>query len=288
MNNRIGVDIGGTFTDFVMYDEENSKIIISKIPTTPKNPEQGTIEIVSNSTSQEQLKDVKYFLHGTTVGLNAILSREGIKVGLITTKGFRDVLEIRRGDRDEMYNLFWTPKNILVPRYLRIGVEERMNAEGKVLTKLNLEEIEKAISFFKEQNVNSIAVCLIHSYANPEHENKIYEIIKNSSSNFQISLSHKISGEFREYERTTTTIIDAFVKGRMSIYLSKLEEGLNNLSFNGDLLLTRSGSGSMSFSEARERAFETIMSGPVAGAEGAGSLTRTFNFGDLIKNCQSL
>ena len=176
MNNRIGVDIGGTFTDFVMYDEKNSKIIISKIPTTPKNPEQGTIEIVSNSTNQEQLKDVKYFLHGTTVGLNAILSREGIKVGLITTKGFRDVLEIRRGDRDEMYNLFWTPKNILVPRYLRIGVEERMNAEGKVLTKLNLEEIEKAISFFKEQNVNSIAVCLIHSYANPEHENKIYEI----------------------------------------------------------------------------------------------------------------
>ena len=282
MNNRIGVDIGGTFTDFVMYDEESFTIIISKLPTTPKNPELATIEIVSSSANQEQLKEVKYFLHGTTVGLNAILSREGIKVGLITTKGFRDVLEIRRGDRDEMYNLFWTPKNILVPRYLRIGVEERIKADGEILNKLNTAEVKKAISFFKDENVNSIAVCLLHSYANAEHENKIYEMIKNSNFDFQVSLSHKISGEFREYERTTTTIIDAFVKGRMSNYLTKIEEGLNKLNFNGELLVTRSGSGSMTFSEAKERSFETIMSGPVAGAEGAGLLTRTFNFGDLI------
>ena len=140
MNNRIGVDIGGTFTDFVMYDEESFTIIISKLPTTPKNPELATIEIVSSSANQEQLKEVKYFLHGTTVGLNAILSREGIKVGLITTKGFRDVLEIRRGDRDEMYNLFWTPKNILVPRYLRIGVEERIKADGEILNKLQFQD----------------------------------------------------------------------------------------------------------------------------------------------------
>ena len=282
MNNRIGVDIGGTFTDFVMYDEKSANIIISKIPTTPKNPELGTIEVVSSSANKKQIEDVKYFLHGTTVGLNAILSREGIKVGLITTKGFRDVLELRRGDRDEMYNLFWTPKNILVPRYLRIGVEERVKANGEILTKLKTEDIREAIKFFKQEKVSSIAVCLLHSYANPKHENEILEIIKKENLDFQISLSHKISGEFREYERTTTTIIDAFVKGRMSNYLGNLEEGLKKLNCKGELLLTRSGSGSMTFAEARERAFETIMSGPVAGAEGAGSLTRTFNFGDLI------
>ena len=132
MASRIGVDIGGTFTDFIVYDEAGNKVIIDKIPTTPETPEKAVVDVIKRNLSKEDLQKVDFFLHGTTVGLNALLERKGSKVGLLCTKGFRDILEIRRGDRDEMYNLFWQPPPPLVPRFLRVEIEERLHADGTI------------------------------------------------------------------------------------------------------------------------------------------------------------
>ena len=277
MSSRIGVDIGGTFTDFICYDESDNKVVIDKIPTTPDAPEKAVIEVIKRNLTKEHLGKVDFFLHGTTVGLNSLLERKGSKVGLVCTKGFRDILEIRRGDRDEMYNLFWQPKPPLVPRYLRLEVEERIFASGAIHTPINNIQLKEVCNKLIEEKVNSIAIALINSYANKKHEVVIKKTLRELGFKGQISLSSIVSGEYREYERTTTTVIDAFVKTRISNYLNTLKKEMNTIGFNGGYLVTRSGSGSMTFDEAEDRPFETIMSGPVAGAEGAGELSRKLN-----------
>ncbi len=172
MASRIGVDIGGTFTDFIMYNENDNSITIDKIPTTPQEPQKAVVEVVKRNLNEQKIKEIDFFLHGTTVGLNALLERKGSKVGMLCTKGFRDVIEIRRGDRDEMYNLFWQPSEPLVPRYLRLELNERMFADGNVHTPLKEDEIKEACEHFIKDGVTSIAVCLINSYANNAHEKK--------------------------------------------------------------------------------------------------------------------
>ena len=282
MASRIGVDIGGTFTDFILYSEKDNSITIDKIPTTPNEPQKAVIEVVKRNLDKVDIKEIEFFLHGTTVGLNALLERKGSKVGMLCTKGFRDVIEIRRGDRDEMYNLFWQPDEPLVPRYLRLELNERMFANGDIHTSLDEAEVQKACDLFIKEGVTSIAVCLINAYANNKHEKNIEKLLRKFGFKGYISLSSVVSGEYREYERTTTTVIDSFVKARMSNYLNSLRDELKNLGFNGNFLVTRSGSGSMTFDEAEERPFETIMSGPVAGAEGAGELSRQKNSINMV------
>ena len=282
MASRIGVDIGGTFTDFIVYDESGNKVIIDKIPTTPQSPEKAVIEVIKRNLSQKELEKIDFFLHGTTVGLNSLLERKGSKVGLLCTKGFRDILEIRRGDRDEMYNLFWQPPPPLVPRFLRLEIEERLFANGNVHKKINTEQVKDACNKFIKEKVDSVAIAFINSYTNKDHEILASKILIESGFEGQISLSSMVSGEYREYERTTTTVIDAFVKTRMSNYLNSLKKNLNELGYKGTFLVTRSGSGSMTFNEAEDRPFETIMSGPVAGAEGAGELSRKLNNTNMV------
>ena len=282
MASRIGVDIGGTFTDFIVYDESGNKVIIDKIPTTPQSPEKAVVEVIKRNLSQKELEKIDFFLHGTTVGLNSLLERKGSKVGLLCTKGFRDILEIRRGDRDEMYNLFWQPAPPLVPRFLRLEIEERLFANGNVHKKINTEQVEDACNKFIKEKVDSVAIAFINSYTNKDHELLASKILIESGFKGQISLSSMVSGEYREYERTTTTVIDAFVKTRMSNYLNSLKKNLNELGYKGTFLVTRSGSGSMTFDEAEDRPFETIMSGPVAGAEGAGELSRKLNNTNMV------
>ena len=282
MASRIGVDIGGTFTDFIVYDESGNKVIIDKIPTTPQSPEKAVVEVIKRNLSQKELEKIDFFLHGTTVGLNSLLERKGSKVGLLCTKGFRDILEIRRGDRDEMYNLFWQPAPPLVPRFLRLEIEERLFANGNVHKKINTEQVKDACNKFIKEKVDSVAIAFINSYTNKDHEILASKILIESGFKGQISLSSMVSGEYREYERTTTTVIDAFVKTRMSNYLNSLKKNLNELGYKGTFLVTRSGGGSMSFDEAEDRPFETIMSGPVAGAEGAGELSRKLNNTNMV------
>ena len=282
MATRIGVDIGGTFTDLIYYDDVSGESLVAKVPTTPDNPDEGVVTAIGQAVPADRVKAAEYFLHGTTVGINALLQRRGAVVGLLTTEGFRDILEIRRGDREEMYNLFWTPPPPLVPRRLRRPVKERVRADGEIHVAQETADVREALGVFESEDVDAIAIAYMNAYANPVHEIEAERALRAAGFEGEISLSHRVSGEYREYERTTTTVIDAFVRPRMIHYLRRLDEELAKTGFAGRLLITRSGGGSMTFAEAEERPFETIMSGPVAGAEGAGELARSLGIDNLI------
>jgi N-methylhydantoinase A len=270
----IGVDIGGTFTDLVLRDEAGGNIVVAKEPTTPEHPELGVLAAIDRAVGADALARCRYLMHGTTVGLNALLERRGATVGLLTTRGFRDVLEIRRGDRDDPYDLYWRPPAPLVPRRLRLEVDERLAADGAVVVGLVDASVHRAVETFRHAGVDSIAVVLLHAYANPVHELRIEQLLRDCGWDGDVSLSHRVSGEYREYERTTTTVVDAFVRRRMGPYLSRLSQGLAERGFSGDLLVTRSGGGALTLPEVEQRPFETIMSGPVAGAAALGRLAQ--------------
>ena len=199
MATRIGVDIGGTFTDLVYYDEVSGMTGEGKVETVPKAPEEGVIEAVRRHVPKAVIHAAELFLHGTTVGLNALLERRGAKVGLLTTEGFRDVLEIRRGDRAEMYNLFWRQPEPLVPRHRRHGVTGRMAGNGQERVPLDQASVLAAYKTLMAAGADSIAVCLLHAYANPAHELGIEKCLRDAGFTGAISLSHRISGEYREY-----------------------------------------------------------------------------------------
>ena len=282
MATRIGVDVGGTFTDVIFYDDETGEVRVAKEPTTPAAPEQGVMSAVHAGVPDELIRASSYFLHGMTAGLNALLTRTGSTVGLLATAGFRDILEVRRGDRGDPYSLYWKPLRPLVPRRLRLPVTERIRADGIVHVPLEEEGIATALETFREEGVTSIAIAFLHSYANPAHELATEAALRRLGFEGEISMSHQVSGEYREFERTSTTVIDAFVRPGTSTYLGALEERLDSAGFGGTLLVTRSGGGAMTFAEARARPFETILSGPVAGAEGAAELARSLELGDVI------
>ncbi len=282
MATRIGIDIGGTFTDLIFYNDELSEVTVAKTPTTPGAPEEGAINAIVKSLTSEHVKNAEYFLHGTTVGLNALLERRGAKVGLLATSGFRDVLEIRRGSRQPKDPLFWRQPDPLVPRELRLPISERIYANGGIHIPLCKDDVRNAAHIFEKEGVTSVAIAFINSYVNPDHELEAEQLLRDAGYKGGISLSHRISREYREFERTSTTVIDAFVRGRMSQYLRRLENRLGAMDFVGTGLITRSGGGSMSLEEAERRPFETIMSGPVAGAEGAAELARQYDLGNLL------
>jgi N-methylhydantoinase A len=282
MATRVGVDVGGTFTDLIFYDDATGEVRVGKEPTTPAAPEAGVLAAVRAAMRVEAMGSTDYFLHGTTVGLNSLLTRTGATVGLLATRGFRDVIEIRRGDRDEMFNLFWTMPPPLVPRRLRLPVTGRIRHDGSVLVPLEQEDVRTALEVFRVERVDCVAVAFLNSYANPAHELEAESALRSLGFEGEISLSHRVSGEYREYERTCTTLIDAYVRPRMTSYLRTLEQALRREGFSGSCLVTRSGGGAMTFAEAEARPFETILSGPVAGAEGAAELARNLELGDVI------
>ena len=282
MSSRLGVDVGGTFTDLIYYDQTTQEIVVAKAATTPAAPEEGILDAVMTGVTEAQLAQAELFLHGTTVGLNALIQRRGAVVGLLATRGFRDVLEIRRGDRGEMYDLFWKPPAPLVPRRLRVPVTERLYAGGEVHTPIDLDDVRAAVEVFAADGVTAVAIAFLHAYANGEHELAAAQALRDVGFTGEISLSHQVSGEYREYERTTTTVIDAFVRGRMARYLERLGSELGERGFAGSSLVTRSGGGSMTFAEAAQRPFESIVSGPVAGAQGAAELANQLGYPELI------
>ena len=281
MSSRIGVDIGGTFTDLVFFDDKTGEVVVEKVPTTPEHPEEGCVQAVRNAVPKDLLSRSEFFLHGTTVGLNALLERRGAKVGLMCTEGFRDVLSIGRGSR-QGYDILWTPAQPLVPRDLRLPVGERIRVDGSVHRSLHADDVRRNLASFQEAGVTSIAVCYLHSYGYPQHELETESILREAGYDGPISLSHRLSGEYRDYERTSTTVVDAFVRGRMARYLDHIETNLFASGFTGTCLITRSGGGSMPFADAAVRSFETIMSGPVGGAQGGAELSRMADLGDLV------
>lgn len=282
MSLRIGIDVGGTFTDMCIYDDATGQVLVEKVPTTPSAPEEGCLAAIDKALAPEAVSAIQYFLHGTTVGLNALLQRRGATVALLVTKGFRDSLELRRGSRDEPYDLRWRPAPPLVPRQLRLPIAERVTGPGELLQELDVADLEKAFEKITKSGVDSIAVGFLNAYANPANELAAERGLRKLGFTGPISLSHRLSGEYGEYERTCTTVIDAFVSRTMADYVRRLDDGSRARRFKGSLLITRSGGGAMTVAEARERPFETILSGPVAGASGAAELSRVLELGDLI------
>ncbi|MBI3965640.1 MAG: hydantoinase/oxoprolinase family protein, partial [Chloroflexi bacterium] len=230
MTLRIGIDTGGTFTDVVAFDDTTGRTVVTKVPSTPKNPAAAFVEAIRSilDVVGGRPPDVGFLSHGTTVATNTLLERKGARTGLVTTEGFRDVYEIRRLNRPyrDLYNVFWTKPEPLVPRYLRHEVRERLDVDGNALVALDSASVARVAAALKAESVESVAVCFLHSYVNPEHERRAGGILREALPGVSISLSHEVNPEYREYERTTTTIVNAAVAPIIERYLADLESRL--------------------------------------------------------------
>jgi N-methylhydantoinase A len=276
--NIVGVDIGGTFTDLV--GSIDGRIVTSKSSTTPADPTAGVAETLRLADCD--LTTLAEVLHGSTIAINTVLERKGARTALLTTKGFRDVYAIGRGNRIEAFNLFFHRPKPLVERRLTYEANERVNAAGAVLTPLAEQEIEALADRLAEEKIEALAICFLHSWANPEHERIAGDILRRRLPHLFITLSHEILREFREYERTSTTVLNAFVGPRVSAYLGTLDIYLRERKFGGQLHLMRSNGGVMSLAQARSQPVTMMESGPVAGMIGAGALARHLNLGLCI------
>ncbi len=264
---RTGVDIGGTFTDIVFLDEESGELRVLKVLTTPRKPSEAVLSGLEHSGIE--LSDVSTLVHATTLGTNMFLGQEGLvppKVALITTKGFRDVLEIGRQRRPELYNLFFEKPPPLVRRRDRYEVEERIDAWGNEITPLNVEEAEKLADVICERGYEVVAISFLHSYINPLHEEKMHQILKERCPELDVILSSRVNPEHKEYERTSTTVVNAFLRKLLSAYLTNLERELRKKGFEGKLLVMQSSGGVSKVEYAVERPAAFIESGPAAGA----------------------
>lgn len=277
---RVGIDIGGTFTDFVVIDEGTGEVQLEKTLTTPRDLWQGIMRGLEKA--RVDMPNTALVAHGTTVGLNAFLERKGSKTGLITTRGFRDVYEIGRHNRVEMYDLFYQKPKPLVPREHRLEVRERLDAQGNVLVPLVEEDVITAIAHFRRHDIKSIAVVLLHAYANPTHEVRIGEIIAREYPEAEVSLSHALAREWREYERTSTTVINAFIMPVVGRYLNRVEEQLGSLGYRRPFFVNQSSGGIMSVASARTKPVQTIMSGPAGGAVSAAYVGKAAGFDNVI------
>ena len=265
----MAVDTGGTFTDIVYIDDDTMQIIVDKVPTTPSDLGKGVLEAIRKINIG--ISGVALFIHGTTAGLNTIAQRTGAKVGLITTKGFTDILEMTRSSRKDVYNYLWKKPEPLVPRYLRRGVSERTGYTGEIVERLDEKEVKEVVGKLKEDGVESIAVCLLHSYANPENERRIGEIINDVWPGVSVSLSHQVAREVGENIRANTTIISAYMGKAFVGYVSRLSDNLKDMGFSGQLLVL-GPSGVLGIEAAREKPLCSLSSGPVGGAAGAAYL----------------
>ncbi len=280
MAKRVAIDIGGTFTDFVGLDEGSGEITLEKTLTTPKNFAEGVIEAVVKSGLDPH--EFRQFVHGTTVVINALTERKGAKVALITTVGFRDVLEIQRANRPDMYNLFYRKPKPFVPRRFRFEVRERVNYKGEVLIPLVEEDVVQAVEACKAAGIEAIAVCYIHSYANPEHERRTREIIRELYPEAAVTLSHEITREWREYERTNTTVLNAYVQPIAARYLATLDEELTRLGVTGTKYAMQSNGGTTTFAHAQRVPIHLVESGPVGGVIGAGVVAKAVGEESII------
>jgi N-methylhydantoinase A len=276
---RLAVDTGGTFTDIVYIDDETKQVIVDKVMTTPRDLVQGVIAAIKKI--KIDLSEITLFIHGTTAGLNTIAQRTGSRVGLITTKGFTDILEMTRSSRKEVYDYLWKKPQPLVPRYLRRGVPERTSHTGEILEKLDGDQVKETVKYLEENKVESIAVCLLHSYANPTHELKIGEIVREVWPDVSVSLSHQVAMEIGENVRTNTTILSAYSGKAIVGYVSRLNEELKEMGFRGQLLILGS-SGVLGIEAAREKPLSSLSSGPVGGAAGAAFLAGLCGYKNIV------
>jgi N-methylhydantoinase A/oxoprolinase/acetone carboxylase beta subunit len=263
---RLGCDIGGTFTDFVLLNDQTGEIKINKCLTTPSDPsdavEQGMKELEQNAPGF--IGELDEVIHGTTLVINSIIERKGAATGLITTKGFRDVLEIGREIRYAPYDTFAEFPKPLIPRRFRLEVDERIRSDGTILKALDLEEVKEVVRKLVAMGAESIAVCLLNSFENPTHEFMIRDIIEKETPKISVSISYDVLPQIREYERTSTTVTNAYVKPLTGKYLSKLSGRLESIGFKGKLFIMLSSGGITSVETAAKFPVRIIESGPTA------------------------
>src|SRR2546425_6079060 len=263
----VGIDIGGTFTDLVATDEKRG-VWKFKVLTTPTDPSLGALDAVQRLLEKERVDAglVRVVIHATTLASNALLTGSVPKTALVTTAGFRDVLEIGRQNRPELYNLQVERLPALVPRRYRFEVRERIMCDGRVLEPLDKSQAILVARRIRRLGIGSVAVCLLHSYANPKHEKEVGEIFRREHPGAKLSLSSQLLPEFREYERTSTTVVNACLRPLFSEYLEKLEQGLEELGVRAPLFVMQSNSGTVLSRQASLEPARLIESGPVAGA----------------------
>ena len=276
----ISIDIGGTFTDFVIMEPKTGKITIEKTATTP--------DIVAGildgfEKMNLDLANVRYLVHGTTVALNTFLQRKGANTGLITTKGFRDVYEIGRHSRTDLYNFLFRKPVPLVPRRRRLEVNERLDYQGKVLRGLDLKELKKVTrTLVEDHKVEALAICFLHSYINPEHEEKAAGWIRKNYPDLPVTISSELVREWREYERTSTTVMNAYVLPVVKNYIEHLSSKVVGRRYKHGLFVNRSSGGVMSAERASQRPVQTIMSGPAGGTVAAAYFGTGHNYDKVI------
>ncbi|GAB3629781.1 hydantoin utilization protein A [Pandoraea terrae] len=280
---RIGVDIGGTFTDLVLLDDKG-QVAFTKVSSTPAAPEEAVLTGVERILKQAGLKtdDVTEILHGTTVGSNTMLQKVGAKCGLITTKGFRDVLEIGRVRTPTMFDLTWDKPVPLVERRYRLEIDERTLASGEVDRQTPVDEVLKAGEFFKSEGVESVAICFINSYKNRENEAVALAAFQEHFPEISVTASISVLPELREYERTSTTVVNAYVLPALRTYLQRLESGLKRIGVKAPLLVSNSNGGLSSARIAQDTPVFFISSGRSAGVVGAGRLGEARHDTDLV------
>lgn len=275
---RVGVDIGGTHTDIVVVD--GGAVHVRKVPSNNAEPAEAVrrgIEALGIS-----LADVELFAHGTTVATNAVIQRNGELTGLITTAGFRDVLQIRRTTRGELYDFRWDPPAELVPRRLRCEAEERIAADGEVLVPVDEEEVVRTAAWLREQGVRSLAIAFVNSYVNPVHEERCRDAIAAALPDLGVYLSAELLPEWREFERTSTAVVGAYVGPVLTAYLRRLEAGLVDAGLRYELMVMRSNGGLATADSAIANPVSTLMSGPAAGVIAQVALAAESGIHDLV------
>lgn len=282
---RAASDVGGTFTDLVYCEVDKttgktSNIKITKAHTTPPNFEDGVINAIEKANIAQS--DISFFAHGSTVVINALTERKGAKTALITTEGFRDVLEIARGNRPDLFNLSFHKPPPFVPRHLRTELKERTSFKGDIQHQVDLKPIEEMLAYFKSEKVEAIAVSFLHAYINPENEQKTVARIKELWPEVSVLASHEISREWREYERTNTTVLSAYVHPIAETYINSLENKLKDNGFDGALYMMQSNGGISTTAAAKKNPITMVESGPASGIHASACLGKLIGEENLI------
>ena len=281
---RLGVDVGGTFTDAILLNESTGEARTGKVPSTPSDPSDGFLRVVRRMLEEGAVppETVRYVVHGTTVATNAIIEGNLSKTAFITTDGFKDLLEIQTGIRPALYDLQFEKLKPLVPRYLSFGVPERLDFRGDVLMPLDEDATRRVAEQLRDEGVESVAVCLLHSYINPDHERRIGEILHDVLPGALCSLSSDVAPEFREYFRASTTVINAAIRPIVSRYLDRIQSRVRGSGVLGELLVMQSSGGVLTFDAAIERPVFMVESGPAAGVIAANNLGKTLGHDNVI------
>ena len=279
----IGFDVGGTFTDIVAVGNDG-QLAVRKVLSTPADYSDGICKGLGDMIKEGAVSPEKarHLVHAATVATNTVITRTGAKVGLITTEGFRDVLEIGRLRYPRLYDMNMDKPIPLVPRHLRMGVIERMDYLGNVVTELDWESVESAIGHLLENDVESIAICLLNAYANPLHEQRIARHLSEVSPQVELSVSSEVLPEIKEYERTSTTVINAYIKPVVARYISNLEKRLDQMGLEAPITVMQSSGGTVRTDFVKQRPVYAIESGPAAGAVGAATLGKHLGINNII------